>query len=49
MQDWGNNNPGDDIEKLNFPKMEKIVRLVYLNTWELANSDIKLTLEKSFR
>jgi len=41
--------PGDDVEKINFPKMEKIVRLVYLNIWELADLDSTLTLEKEFR
>jgi len=29
--------PSDTVEKINFEKMAKIVRLAYLNLWSLAN------------
>jgi len=41
--------PGDDIEKLNFPKMEKIVRLVYVTAWEIADKETRLSLDKPFK
>jgi Zn-dependent M28 family amino/carboxypeptidase len=30
--------PQDDVEKINFPKMEKIVRLAYRVAWRVANT-----------
>jgi len=41
--------PGDDVEKINFPKMEKIVKLVYLTAWELAGRSDRLSLDKTFK
>jgi hypothetical protein len=29
--------PTDDVEKIDFNKLEKISRFVYLTAWELAN------------
>jgi Zn-dependent M28 family amino/carboxypeptidase len=34
--------PGDQVEKINFEKMTKIIRLGFLDVWELANSDKKV-------
>ena len=31
--------PGDRPERINYPKMERIVRLVYQTSWDLATSD----------
>jgi hypothetical protein len=31
--------PTDTADKINYPKMEKIARLVFLSAWSLANSD----------
>jgi len=39
--------PGDDVEKINFPKMERIVKLIYLSLWELADTEERLKLDKS--
>jgi Zn-dependent M28 family amino/carboxypeptidase len=39
--------PGDDIEKINFRKMQKIIRLVYLTGWEAANLDHKLIVDRT--
>ncbi len=37
--------PGDIASKLNYPKMERIVRLIYLSAWEAANSDQPVRLD----
>jgi Zn-dependent M28 family amino/carboxypeptidase len=37
---------GDDIEKIMFPKMAKIARLIFLDAWEIANRDEKLVVDK---
>jgi len=37
--------PSDSAEKINFEKMEKVIRLVFLNAWEMANRKDRLTWE----
>ncbi len=37
--------PTDTVDKINFKKMEKIARLVYLTAWNAANLDHKLKLD----
>ena len=32
----------DTWDRINYPKMEKIVRLIYLTAWDLANSDARI-------
>ncbi len=34
--------PGDQVEKINFEKMTRIIKLGFLDVWELANSDTKI-------
>ena len=36
----------DTVEKINFDKIEKITRFVFLTAWELANRDDRLKLNK---
>ena len=36
----------DTLEKINFKKIEKITRLVFLTAWELANREERITLDK---
>jgi len=38
--------PTDDIEKINFPKMTKIARLVFYTAWEIANRENRLKVDK---
>ncbi|MBI4551691.1 MAG: M28 family peptidase, partial [Candidatus Latescibacteria bacterium] len=33
--------PRDTPDKINYPKMEKVVRLVYLTAWDVANSETR--------
>ena len=33
--------PSDTIDKINFPKIEKISRYIFLTAWELANRDVR--------
>ncbi len=37
---------GDEVEKINFDKMEKISRLVFYTAWNVANRDNKLKVDK---
>ena len=37
--------PGDDVEKIMFSKMEKIVKLVFYTAWDVANRDEKLKVD----
>jgi hypothetical protein len=37
--------PADIAGKLNYPKMERVVRLIYLSAWQAANSDQPLRLD----
>ncbi|QHT70264.1 M28 family peptidase [Rhodocytophaga rosea] len=39
--------PGDDVEKINFQKMEKITRLVFHTAWELANRDQRIVVDSN--
>ncbi len=36
---------GDEIEKIEFPKMEKRARLVFYTAWELANRDKRIVVD----
>jgi hypothetical protein len=38
--------PGDDIDKINFEKMQRISRLVYLTGWHVANLDHALVVDR---
>lgn len=37
--------PTDDVEKIMFPKMEKVVKLIFYTAWELANRENRPTLK----
>lgn len=39
--------PGDDVEKIMFPKYEKIVRLVFYTAWEVANRDERIKVDSN--
>jgi len=39
--------PGDDVEKINFDKMEKIGRLIFNTAWEVANREQRLVVDKA--
>ncbi|MCU0446164.1 MAG: M28 family peptidase [Microscillaceae bacterium] len=39
--------PGDDVSKIHFPKMEKIGRLIFHTAWEIANRENRLKVDKS--
>jgi hypothetical protein len=39
--------PTDDVEKINFDKMEKIARLIFSTAWEIANRDQRLVVDKA--
>jgi hypothetical protein len=38
--------PSDELSKINWEKMTNIIRIGFLNTWELANSDEYLKVEE---
>jgi len=38
--------PTDDVEKINFDKLEKLSRYIYLNAWELVNRDERIKNRK---
>lgn len=38
--------PTDEVEKIHFPKMEKIARLVFHTAWEIANRNEKPKVDK---
>ena len=38
--------PTDTIEKINFKKIEKISRLIFLTAWELANREERIVVDK---
>jgi hypothetical protein len=38
--------PTDDVDKIHFPKMAKIARLVFHTAWEIANRDNRLVVDK---
>ncbi|CAN5367107.1 hypothetical protein BH10BAC1_BH10BAC1_02210 [soil metagenome] len=37
----------DEVEKINFEKMEKITRLVFFTAWELANRDARIVVDSN--
>ena len=39
--------PGDDVEKILFPKYQQIVRLVFLTAWELANREERIKVDSN--
>lgn len=39
--------PGDDVEKILFPKYQQIVRLVFHTAWELANRDERIVVDSN--
>lgn len=39
--------PGDDVEKIHFDKMEKVARLIFATAWELANGDKAPVVDKA--
>ena len=38
--------PTDDVDKINFNKLEKLSRYIYLNAWELVNRDERIENKK---
>ncbi len=38
--------PTDEVDKIHFPKMEKVTRLIFLTAWEIANQDERITADK---
>lgn len=38
--------PTDTVDKIHFPKLEKISRLVFYTAWEIANRDERLKVDK---
>jgi Zn-dependent M28 family amino/carboxypeptidase len=38
--------PNDDAERINYPKLEKIGRLVYQASWDLANAATRPVLDR---
>lgn len=39
--------PGDDVEKIMFPKYQEIVRLVFFTAWEIANRDDRIKVDSN--
>lgn len=39
--------PGDDVEKIVFPRYAKIVKLVYHTAWELVNRDKRIVVDSN--
>ena len=39
--------PTDDVDKINFQKMEKITRLVFYTAWDLANREEKIKVDSN--
>jgi Zn-dependent M28 family amino/carboxypeptidase len=38
--------PGDSVDKIDFQKMEKVTRTIYLTLWELANRPTRPVVDK---
>lgn len=38
--------PTDEVDKIHFPKMEKIARLIFHTAWEIANREERLKVDK---
>ena len=39
--------PGDDVEKILFPKYQQIVRLVFLTAWDVANREERIKVDSN--
>ncbi|UOQ66673.1 M28 family peptidase [Hymenobacter volaticus] len=39
--------PGDEVEKIEFPKMEKRAQLVFYAAWEVANRDSRIVVDSN--
>jgi len=39
--------PTDDVEKIDFTKMEKISKLVFFTAWKLANQTERIKVDSS--
>lgn len=39
--------PGDDVEKILFPKYQQIVRLVFHTAWDLSNQDKRIVVDSN--
>ena len=39
--------PTDTVEKIDFDKIQKITRLVFLTAWEVANKDARIVVDKA--
>ena len=39
--------PGDEVEKILFDKMENITRLVFYTAWELANREERIKVDSN--
>jgi Zn-dependent M28 family amino/carboxypeptidase len=38
--------PGDSVDKIDFAKMEKVVRTIYVTLWEIANRPVRPKVDK---
>ena len=38
--------PGDEVQKIDFPKMERVTRTIYVTMWELANRTTRPKVDK---
>jgi Zn-dependent M28 family amino/carboxypeptidase len=38
--------PGDSPDKIDYPKMEKITRTIYMTLWEVANRAVRPKVDK---
>ena len=38
--------PGDTADKIDYQKMEKITRTIYMTLWEIANRPVRLKVDK---
>jgi Zn-dependent M28 family amino/carboxypeptidase len=38
--------PGDSVDKIDFQKMEKVARTIYMTLWEVANRSTRLKIDK---
>ena len=38
--------PGDEVQKIDFAKMEKVARTVYVTMWEVANLRTRPKVDK---
>jgi Zn-dependent M28 family amino/carboxypeptidase len=38
--------PGDSVDKIDFQKMQKVTRTIYLTLWEIANRPLRPKVDK---